>query len=314
MNLRFSFRKLPIVGQIIGLSKKYSFPGFGGIVIYDVISFVIQEVRKDKISTRANSIAFSLFLSIFPFIIFIFTLLPYLPIATDFVPTISKTLGNILPESAHSFLMEIITDITAIKRKGLQSFGFILAIFFSSSGLLTLMSGFDKSYHLTFKSRGFFKKYMVAIFLTILLAFLLLVSLVLIVMGNPILDLLNKNNTLPVSIETVIFFLRWFVATFLLYVGITVIYIYGPSMYRRVNFINPGSLLATGFSLLTSIGFSWFVDQFGRYNELYGSIGALIVILLWLQYNAYVLIIGFELNASIAVNRDLVVEEARDLT
>ena len=297
--------KLPILKQIINLSKKYSFPGFDGIPIYNILTFIWDEIQKDNIATRANSIAFSFFISIFPFIIFIFTLLPHLPFTIDYVQMISDSSENVLPANAHEFLMNIIYDVTSIKRKGLLSAGFFFAVFFSASGMLTLMTGFDKTYDTTFKVRNYFKKYGIAILLTIILGLLLLGSLVLIILGNPFFDLIANKNTLPISTEMIIKFLQWFVAFALLYIGVTIIYKYGPSMYRRANFINPGSLLATGLSIITSIGFSWFVDQFGKYNELYGSLGALIVILLWLQFNAFILVIGFELNASIAVNRDL---------
>lgn len=305
---KYNWQQLPIVKQILDFTKKYSMPGFDGIPIYNVVSFVIQEVQKDNISTRANSIAFSFFLSIFPFTIFIFTLLPHLPFTADYVKTIGESLKNFLPANAHEFLMNIIYDITSIKRKGLLSVGFFLALFFSSSGMLTLMSGFDKTYDITFKNRPYFRKYLIAIGLTIIMGLLFLASVVLVVLSGPLWHLIDSHNQLPISSEVIIKTLGWFVIFFLLYTGFTMIYKFGPSMYRRVKYINPGSLLSTILSILTSVGFSWFVDQFGRYNELYGSIGALIVILLWLQYNAYILVIGFELNAAIAVNKDILSE------
>jgi len=158
-----------------------------------------------------------------------------------------------MPKNAYQYLLGIIEGIVGIKREGLLSLGFFLAIFFASSGMLTLMYGFDKSYEESFKTRGYFKKRLVAVSLTLLLSILFI-----------------------------------------------------PSLRKRIPFINPGSILATILSILTSYAFSYFINNFGRYNELYGSIGALIVIMLWLQFNAFVILIGYELMASIAVNRDLI--------
>jgi membrane protein len=133
---------------------------------------------------------------------------------------------------------------------------------------------------------------------------LFLASVMLIIAGDYLLEYVF--NSLG-GVDGAIFFsaLRWLLAILLIYSGITVIYRYGPSMKRRIAFINPGAILATGLSLLTSVLFSFFINNFGRYNEFYGSIGALIIVMVWLQFNAYILLIGFELNASIAVNRDL---------
>ena len=262
-------------------------------------------MMRDNITTRANSVAFSLFIAIFPFIIFIFTLLPMLPISADYLLLIREYLTGVMPNNANNYLLSIIEGILSIKRGGLLSLGFFLAIFFASSGMLTLMAGFDKSYEGTFKNRSYLKKRWVALMLTILLAFLFIGSFILLIFGNVIVSYLENHFALPDITVFLISIFKSLVAFAILYIVITIIYKYGSAMNKRVNFINPGSILATVLSVLTSFGFSYFVNNFGRYNELYGSIGALIVIMLWLQFNAFVILIGYELNASIAVNRDL---------
>jgi len=283
-------------------------------------------MMRDNISTRANSVAFSLFLAIFPFIIFLFTLLPILFQPSDFaqilqnilpasegitesssyLDILSDYLESILPNSANQYLLGIIDSIIGIQREGLLSLGFILAIFFASSGMLTLMSGFDKSYSESFKTRSYLKKRGVAIALTVLLSVLFISSFFLLIIGNLILSYISEKIGLTDGSIWLLSFFKAAVAFLLLYIGVTIIYRYGPSLKKRIPFINPGSIIATLLSILTSFGFSYFVNNFGRYNELYGSIGALIVIMLWLQFNAFVLLIGFELNASIAVNRDII--------
>lgn len=295
----------PISRFLRRILKKYSLPGFKGVPIYDVLSFIVKEARKDDLTTRANSIAFSFFIALFPTIIFLFTLLPLLPVTADYLEVLENSLSGILPDNAHAYLFGIIENVASIKRGGLLSFGFLLAIFFASSGMATIMSGFDKAYEITFKRRSFIKNRLVAIALTILLASLLILSLVFIILGQPILGRIIDSTNLAQHYIFIINMFKWILVFFVTYMGISIIYHYGPSMYKKISFWNPGSVLATLLSILASIGFSIFVNNFGRYNEVYGSIGALIVIMIWFQLNAFILLVGFELNASIAVNRDL---------
>lgn len=300
---------LPLLSEIIQWSKKAVFPGFNGIPIYFILRFLFEEIQKDNLNTRANSIAFSFLLSIFPAIIFIFTLIPHLPIAIDYTQTLINSINQLLPTSAANYLIGIITDISLIKRGGLLSFGFLLALFFSSRGMLTLMDGFDKAYPKTIKQRGYMQKQMRALALTVVLGLLLIMSVTFIILGDRILD--AAKTLVGIESETIwaINIFRWVSAFLIIYSGISIIYLYAPSFNKRFPLFNPGSLLATVLSLTLSALFAYFVNNFGQYNELYGSIGALIVIMVWLQYNGLVLLLGFELNLSIAVNRDLMMAE-----
>ena len=181
---------------------------------------------------------------------------------------------------------------------------FFLSIVFSSSGMLTLMYGFDKTHSISFKSRGYFKKRIIAINLTLLFTFILLLSIMLIVMGKRALEMMSERLEIGFLESALFVGLKWLIIIMLFYSVITIIYRYGPSIHRPLKLINPGATLATLSSILCSVGFTAFINNFGRYNEIYGSIGALIVILLWLQINAFIVLAGFELNASIIVNRD----------
>ncbi len=292
-----------LLKPVTRLTKKYSFPGFGGIPMFYVIRFVYNEFIKDDIATRANSVAFSFFLSLFPAIIFFFTLIPLFPGSIDLLDLFSKSTVDFIPKTAHDYLFEMIEGVVSIKRGGLLSIGFVLALVFASSGVSTLMYGFDKSYDHTFKKRSFLRHRIVAIFLTILLAILLASSFVLIVFSGQILNSISAYFEISSTIFASFWLLKWVVVLLIFYLVITFIYRYGPSMYKRIPFLNPGATLATVFSIFTSIGFAFFVNNFGRYNEIYGSIGALIVILVWIQFNSFIILAGFELNASIAVNR-----------
>jgi len=297
------FYELPFVQNTIAWSKVYSPRGFSGMTIYEVMIFVIEEIQKDSISTRANSIAFSLFMSIFPAIIFLFTLLPLFTIVQDYTAMLSEQLRGVIPQNAHDYIFSIVNDITSIKRDGLLSLGAILALLFSSNGMLTLMSGFDKMYNQTFKPRHWLKTRLIALALTIVLSLLLIISLVMMVVESEVISYLRTEFNIADSLLISVSIINWIFAIFMVYTGISITYTYGPSMYRRIPFVNVGSLLATFLSILTSVGFSYFINNFGRYNEIYGSIGALIVMMVWIQFNCLILLMGFELNASIAVHK-----------
>ena len=297
--------------QLLTWTKTTSIPGLSGIPMFTILKFIVIEFQKDDITTRANSVAFSFFLSIFPTIIFLFTLLPLLPFTEGYQDLISNTVYDLLPTEAAVYLMDIINGILSIQREGLLSFGFFLALFFASSGMLTLMYGFDKTYNTTFKSRGFIKKRAIAVSLTLLLGTVLIFSIIFIILGKPLLNLSINALNLSSYTSNIILVSKWFLIIIMIYSIITLIYRYGPSMYRRINFFNSGAYLATVLSILSSIAFSYFVNNFGRYNEIYGSIGALIVLMVWIQINAFIILTGFELNASIAVNKDLLKEDAK---
>lgn len=298
-----------LVKKILRWSKTTSMPGLSHIPIYNILRFIIIEFQKDDISTRANSVAFSFFLSIFPSIIFLFTLLPLLPFTAGYQEIINSSAYEILPHEAAVYFMDIINDMLSIKREGLLSAGFILALFFASSGMLTLMYGFDKSYDSTFKSRGYFKKRLVAVALTLLLGTVLIISIIFIILGKPLLSLGIETIGLSGYYSNILLTTKWILTILMIYSIITLIYRYGPSMYRRIEFFNTGAYMATGLSIMSSLAFSYFVDNFGKYNEIYGSIGALIVLMVWIQINAFIILAGFELNASIAVNKDLLMKK-----
>ncbi len=298
----------PLFQSMITWSKRISFPGFKEVPLYNVFVFIYRECIKDDLITRANSIAFSLFLALFPSLIFLFTIVPLIPATQDLIPIIDQSLESLLPETAHKYLFSIINDVMSIPRTGLLSLGFFLAIYFGSGGLKTLMRGFDKAYDRTFKPRSWGKFQLVAIGLTVLLVLMLVISIVLIVLGKPVFDALFGFLNIE-SAATMVKVFRWFFVALVFYFMISILYKYGPSMYKRTSIFNPGAYLSTLLMILVSVLFSYFVNNFGKYNELYGSIGALIALLVWLQINAVILLIGFELNTSIAVNKDLSLDE-----
>ena len=304
----------PLVTGVINWAQTHSFPGFFRVPIYDVVLFIYNESQRRDLTTRANSMAFSFFLSLFPALIMLFTLLPlfqeyllhYFLENENYYEILNRQLQAILPGEAGRSLYEFIEDITSNPRIGLLSFGFVLALFFASNGMMTLMHSFDKSYlKTTFKSRGELKKRGISILLTLQLGLLLMASIVFIILGNLIITSISDFIRLDFFTKYSLYFVRWLVIFILFYTVISIIYRYGAGMYRKFKFLTPGATMATILSILTSVVFSFYVDNFGAYNKFYGSIGTIIVVMIWIQLNAFILLVGFELNASIAVNRDL---------
>lgn len=302
--------RLPVLKQLLEWAKTYDPPGFSEVPVYYVVQFIYRESQKDNLTMRANSIAFSLFLAIFPLLIFLFTLLPHIPIIQDYVIIIDRNLKNVLPTSTHQYVIQIIDDITSIKRSGLLSVGFLLSIFFASNGLITLMKGFDKSYNDVFSRRHWFTKRIVALALTFILSFLFIVVVAMVVVSQSFLDWITAKYI--VSDWVLLFYsqsIRIFLGLSLIYTGISLIYQYGPSLHRKLSFFNVGAISSSVMFIAGTWGFSFFINNFGKYNEIYGSIGALIVVMLWFQFSSFILLVGFELNASIAVVKQQMFED-----
>ncbi|HMP32307.1 MAG TPA: YihY/virulence factor BrkB family protein, partial [Saprospiraceae bacterium] len=294
--------EIPSIKKFLFLSKKIVLPGFQGIPIYYIIRFIIEELEKDSLNTRANAMAFSFFLSLFPAIIFIFTLVPYFGVTNELSEYLNVSLQQLLPESGSTYLIGIINDITGIRREGLLSFGFLLAIYFSSSGILTMIIGFEKSHLEGHNKRSYYFNLALSLALTLVLFILIIASSILIILGNQITNFADMYFETNLYTTFFLSFFRYCIAFFLIYLVFSILYNYGSTQKKKIGFLNTGSLLSTILSILTSLLFAFFVDNFGRYNELYGSIGALIVVLLWLKFNCLVILLGYELNTSIMGN------------
>ncbi len=303
-----------LVQKLIAWAKETSLPGFFKVPIYDVIVFVRNEIKRFDIVTRANSMTFSFFLSLFPSLILILSLLPFfseyflsfLPNAgQDFFPTLENQLLSILPGNAGEMVFDTLDDLANNRRPELLSIGFLLAMFFASNGMMSMMRAFEKANMETFKKRSPIRKRIVGIALTFILGGLLSASSVLLILGNTFLKTLDSVFEFNVLSELSISSLRYLAIIILFYFGIAFIYRFGVPTRRRISLFSPGTSLASILCIVISLAFSFYVDNFNTYNKLYGSIGTIMALMLWIQMNCIALLIGFELNASIAVNRDL---------
>ncbi|MEO8085514.1 MAG: YihY/virulence factor BrkB family protein [Bacteroidota bacterium] len=279
-------------------SKRVALPGFEGMPVYNVADFFFTGIQRGAIVTRAQSLAFSFFLAIFPATIFLFSLIPYVPIQ-NFQDQLLLLIQNVLPKNAYESTRETIEDIIKHQRGGLLSLGFVFALYFTSNGFMALMRGFNSSYHEQEK-RSPWKRRGVAMILTVILSVLLIVATVLIIFSEITFKYLVKKAILKSKTQVVLILIgKWIVVFALFFFMISFLYYYAPSVRKKWRFVSAGSTFATVLTIMLSIGFAFFVNNFGQYNKVYGSIGTLIVILLWIYFNSLILLLGFELNASI---------------
>jgi membrane protein len=314
--IRTFFTRHPWWLGLVHYAKHNSFIGFHGVPIYDVVVFVFHEVQRDDLFTRANSIAFSFFLSLFPSILTLFTMVPFIldfftiwfPELNNFNTILYEEIKQVMPGQAGDILFGFVQDITNQPKFGLLSFGFLLAIYFSTNGMMAMMQAFEKSYVKTFRRRNALRKRLVAAGLTLQVSLFIVASVVFVILGGNIIDWLSGLLNIGDFTSFLFNLLRWVIMLVLYYVSIGSLYRYGAATFQKFSYFSPGVTLATVLSLLTSVAFSFYVDGFNRYDtytKFYGSIATIIIVMLWLQLNALILIIGFELNAAIAVHRDL---------
>lgn len=263
-----------------------------------------MEMGRDSILIRASSISFNFFVAIFPSILVIFTVIPYIPVP-NFQTALLATLNDVMPENVYVLLSETIEDIVTREQGGLLSVSIILSIYYASRGVISLMNAFDKALP-TFRKRNFINNQLVAFKILLLLFLLLVVSVTLFIGGERIIK--GVMHLIHAEDSTTYFWfttIRWFSVLVIIYFSIALIYYFGPATHNRWRFFSAGATLATILSIISSLIFSWLIDQFGQYNRLYGSIGTLLVLMIWLNYNSLSLLIGFELNSSIEMNKSM---------
>ncbi len=301
-NTYSDFLSSKVVNKFITVTKKLVLPGFEGVPIFDVGVFFFNGLKKGDLSNRASAIAFNFFLAIFPAIIFFFTLIPYIPIH-NFQDSLLNLLHDLIPQQTYEAVQETLFDIIKRPRGGLLSIGFLMAMFFATNSVNSLIDAFNKTYY-TVETRSAFKQRIISVFLVFVLAFLVILAISLITIGPIALKWVEKIGLLTDWLTLhLIGAGKWVIIFTLLFSAFSVLYYFAPTVKHRFRFITAGSTLATLLFIVTSVGFNYFINNFARYNTLYGSIGTLIVFMLWLYFNSLIILVGWELNSSISVAR-----------
>ena len=301
------FEKFPLLRWIINFIKSIKLPGLTGLSLYDLLEMYILGIIHGALTIRASAIAFSFFMAIFPFLLFILILIPYIPIdgfQNDFLRVLNTTLP---PTTSDFFNKNIFDNINNQSTGGLLSSVFIVSMFLMANGVNAIFSGFQNSYHQQL-NRNFINQYIHAIGVSLLLVLILILTIaglgfIEIYVVHPIyenLDFLDSSSELVwLNVLKFLFF------SLMIYIGISVLYFFGNSKLERISFYSIGALLTMILVILNSFLFSVYIDNFSSYNQLYGSIGALVVLMFYLWLNAIILILGFDLNTSLQKLNDL---------
>lgn len=265
---------------------------------YEFLKKMTDKITGNDTSERAASVSYSLILAIFPTVIFLFTLIPYIPI-DNLQEQIMAFFKRLLPGDTFSSVDTTIRDIISRPRSGILSFGFLLALYSATSGLVALMNAFNSS-HESEDSRGFFKVRVTAVGLTLTLAFALILAIVVLIIGGVVSDYLLRFGILNNVVIINLLAIGRYLLVFAVFVGtVSVIYRFGPDVNMKWAFVTPGSILASVLIVLTTLGFSYYVSNFGSYNKVYGSIGTLIALMIWINLISLLLILGFEMNVAL---------------
>ena len=292
--------KIPVVNVVVRFLKKIKLPGFEGLSLYHLLEMYVLGIVKGTLTTRASAIAFSFFTAIFPFLLFIIIIIPYIPFE-NFQTEFLEFLDSILPPTTSDFFNKNIFDnINTSKQGGLLSSVFLLSIFLMGNGVSAIFSGFENSYHEQL-TRSALKQYLYALGVALILA--LLVILTVGVLGYSevyIFQNLRESGYIDNSQEqTGIRLAQYAFFVIMIYLATSILYYFGTKEGRHTRFFSIGALLTTLLIMLTSYLFGIYIENFSQYNELYGSIGALLILLFYLWLNANILLLGFELNISL---------------
>ena len=273
-------------------------PGFSGVPLYDVSKYFKKAVFEGTLATRSASLAFNFFLAIFPGLLFLLSLIPYVPF-DGFYDKLITNINEAVPSSVKEPVIKTLMDLVDHEREGVLIFNIFLALYFASNGVVNLMTQFNNT-NLFQEKRVWWKKRLIALFLTIVLTLLVFSAVFLITFTNDLLEFFFSDTWVADSVNWIfVNFGRWIIVVILFYLAISFLYYFGPAKRKNWKFFSAGSSTATILIILTSLGFSYYVNHFSRYNAVYGSIGTVIIVMLYFQLNSFILLLGFELNASI---------------
>jgi len=286
------------VRRVVGWTKKVYLPGFEGLPLHDVAVFFVRGLQKGAIVTRASSVSFTLLLALLPTGLLLLSLISYIPIENIHGQLLAG-FADLLPQEVMSFVEHALEELVGRKHSTVLSIGFLLTVYYASNSINAILVSFNSSYHITLK-RNPFKQRLIALRLIIVLAVLLLVGITLLLFSNFFFDYLRDNHYAEGDfLFAILYISKWILIILMFVLSISVLYNVGDTDRKSWRVVTAGSTLATTASITVSWLFAYYVTHYGNYNEIYGSLGTVIVMLLWIYFNSLILLIGFELNTSI---------------
>ena len=305
-NIENKLNKIPLVKWVVQLFKSIQLPGLEGLSLYDLFEMYILGIINGALSIRASAVAYSFFIAIFPFLLFIIILIPYIPIESFKYEFLNFLDASLPPNTSDFFNQNIFENINKNSSVGFLSSVFIVSMLLMSNGVNAVFSSFENSYHQKL-NRNFINQYLHAFGVSIILVLILIstiagVGFLEIYIVHPIYQSLNMTDT--VSELEWINTLKFLFFILMIYLGTAVLYFFGTKDGRLSRFFSIGAFLTTFLVILNSYLFGIYIENFSTYNQLYGSIGALLILLFYFWLNAIILLLGFELNASLQRLKD----------
>lgn len=288
--------KIPVLRNLMHLLKRIKLPWLEGLSFYELLEMYLLGITEGALSYRAGSIAFSFFMALFPFLLFILNLIPYIPIE-GFQQDFLKFVEESVPPNTYEAIASIINDILNNSYKGLLSSGFLLSIFLQANGLNAILGGFQNSKHVIVK-RGFLRQYLVALAMSLLMSFFLILTVAIIVVFEVFIRSTNIPGFISDNISLIVLS-RYIFVMLMILVTTSMLFKFGTKRTIKRSFISIGSVFTTVLIIISSYFFGIWVVKFSKYNELYGSIGTLLIMMFYIWINCMILLLGFELNATI---------------
>ncbi len=276
--------------------EQLTLPGLQGIPVFTVIAQFRNSLSSSRITMRAAAVSFSFFMALFPTVIFLFTLTAYLPIP-HFDVLLLEALEDVLPTYTYLAIESTLRDIISIQRGGLLSFGFLLALFYATNGTTSLIQSFNA---LSFadENRSIWRVQLLSLMLTFLLVILLVAAIAAVLVATFLLDYFIDHGWISAAVNRgLISFGKWAVVYFVILLSTAMLYYFGPVKAIRPNFFSPGALVVSVLLLLLLPAFGYFVNNFSTWNTVYGSVGALIAVLVLINVAALLILAGHEYNA-----------------
>ena len=279
--------------------KNFSLPGNRGVALYDVLRYFLVSIANGTLWQRSKGLAYSFMTALPPLLIFLFTLIAYFPV-DGLQDELLTGMCGIVPEAILSPLTNTVNDVMGHRHSTLLSVGFISSIILAANGMNGVMSSLNFANN-SIEKRPWLERYLICIGLVFVLFILLALVLSLLIGHKYLLQIIfsqgwmniTKSNTLLFNVG------RWLLLTFATLLAVSIIYYWAPVKKQRVGFFSAGSVMATGMFFVLSWALGIYLNNFSRYNLLYGSIGTLLMLMFWLFFNCLVLLVGYELNISI---------------
>ena len=269
--------------------------GVEGMNLYDVLRFFVKGLVNGSVSMRSAAISFKLMVAVFPALILLLSILPYTPLQAN---DVIDLLRIFFPGETVVLFEQTVQDLLDKTQRTLLSITFVLTLIYASSSINAILTGFNASYLVENKGYSWYSS-LVSIVLLIVLVLMLGIAILLIGFSGQVIAWLFAEGLLPGEVVLWLNIVRWVLSLMLVYFSVSILYHFGNPDTDKWRTLTPGATMATILIVIISIVFSWIINYLDSYNRLYGSIGTFLALLVWVNANSSVLLLGFELNASV---------------